>query len=93
MIMTEILAAIGGTTLILTAAVRVPAALAEFLRACLLMATAARELHAVLTKREHHSQRARLPIDMGPQPGGSPEARSDVRISHSSCRKQRARLD
>jgi hypothetical protein len=29
---TEILAAIGGTTVILTAAARIPAALAEFLR-------------------------------------------------------------
>ena len=55
MTMTEILAAIGGITLILTAAARVPAALAEFLRACILVATAARELRAALTKREHRS--------------------------------------
>ena len=48
---TEILAVIGGITLILTAATRIPAALAEFLRACILVATAARELHAALTAR------------------------------------------
>jgi hypothetical protein len=48
---TAILAVIGGTTLILTAAARVPAALAEFLRACILVATAARELRAAITKR------------------------------------------
>jgi hypothetical protein len=48
---TEILAAIGGTTLILTAAVRVPTALAEFLRACILVATAARELRDAIAKR------------------------------------------
>jgi hypothetical protein len=51
MTMTEILAVIGGITLILTAAEHIPAALAEFLRACLLAATAARELHTALTKR------------------------------------------
>lgn len=45
---TEILAVIGGTTLVLTAAARVPAALAEFLRACILVASAARELRAAL---------------------------------------------
>ena len=61
MTMTEILAAIGGITLILTAAARVPAALAEFLRACILVATAARELRAALTEREHRSKHARLP--------------------------------
>lgn len=48
---TEILAVIGGITLILTAAARIPAALAEFLRACILVATAARELRTALTKR------------------------------------------
>jgi hypothetical protein len=48
---TEILAAIGGITLILTAAARIPAALAEFLHACVLVAAAARELHTALTKR------------------------------------------
>ena len=61
MTMTEILAAIGGITLILTAAARVPAAIAEFIRACILVATAARELRAALTKHEHRSERARLP--------------------------------
>jgi hypothetical protein len=48
---TEILAVIGGITLILTAAARIPAALAEFLRACILVTTAARELCTALTKR------------------------------------------
>ena len=48
---TEILAMIGGTTLALTAAARVPTALAEFLRACILVATAARELRAALAER------------------------------------------
>ena len=47
---TEILAVIGGITVILTAAARIPAALAEFLRACTLAATAAREFHAALTR-------------------------------------------
>jgi hypothetical protein len=51
MTMTEILAVIGGITLILTAAARIPAALAEFLRACILVAAAARELRTALTKR------------------------------------------
>jgi hypothetical protein len=49
-VLTVILAVIGGITLILTTA-RVPAALAEFLRACILMANAARELRAALAKR------------------------------------------
>jgi hypothetical protein len=48
---TEIPAVIGGITLVLTAAARVPAALAEFLRACILLATAACELRAALAKR------------------------------------------
>jgi hypothetical protein len=48
--MTAILAVIGGITLILTAAARVPAALAEFLRACIVVAAAARELRTALTK-------------------------------------------
>ena len=48
---TEILAAIGGTTLILTAAAHIPAALAEFLRACVLVVTAARELRTALARR------------------------------------------
>ena len=47
---TEILAVIGGAALVLTAAARVPAALAEFLRACVLVTTAVRELRAALTK-------------------------------------------
>lgn len=45
---TEILAVIGGTTLVLTAAARVPAALAEFLRSCILVASAAHELRDAL---------------------------------------------
>jgi hypothetical protein len=51
---TSILAVMGGITVILTAAVRIPAALAEFLRACILVAAAARELRAALTKRSPH---------------------------------------
>ena len=51
---TEILAVIGGITLILTAATRIPAALAEFLRACIAVATAARELRTALTKSASH---------------------------------------
>ena len=47
---TKILAVIGGTTLVLTAAARVPAALAEFLRACILVTSAARELRTGLTE-------------------------------------------
>jgi hypothetical protein len=48
---TTILAAIGGITLILTAAARVPAALAEFLRACILVASAAHELRTAIAER------------------------------------------
>ena len=48
---TAILAMIGGITLILTAAARIPAALAEFLRACILVAVAARDLRAAFAKR------------------------------------------
>ena len=47
---TEILAVIGGITLILTNAAKIPAALAEFLRACILVANAARDLRAALTQ-------------------------------------------
>ena len=47
---TAILAAIGGITLILTAAARIPAALAEFLRACISVTAAARELRTAVTK-------------------------------------------
>ena len=56
---TAILAVIGGITLILTAAARIPAALAEFLRACILVATAARELRTALTKRVPRDDLAR----------------------------------
>ena len=45
---TATLAVIGGITLILTDAARIPAALAEFLRACILVAVAARELSTAL---------------------------------------------
>jgi hypothetical protein len=45
----EILAVIGGITVILTAATKIPAALAEFLRACILVADAARDLRAAIT--------------------------------------------
>ena len=47
---TEILAVIGGITLILTAAARIPVALAEFLRACILVATAVREIRTALSR-------------------------------------------
>jgi hypothetical protein len=60
---TEILAVIGGITLILTAAARIPAALAEFLRACILVVTAARELRTALARR--------VPGD-GPAHSGNP---------------------
>jgi hypothetical protein len=48
---TAILAVIGVVTVILTAAARIPAALAEFLRACVIAAAAARELRTALTGR------------------------------------------
>jgi hypothetical protein len=64
MIVTEILAVIGGITLILTAAVRIPAALAEFLRACILVADAARDLRAALTR--HSPRSVSAPADPGP---------------------------
>jgi len=48
---TGILAMIGGITVIQTAAARIPQALAEFLRACILVAAAARELRTALTMR------------------------------------------
>jgi hypothetical protein len=47
----SILAVIGVVTVILTAAARIPAALAEFLRACVIAAAAARELRTALTGR------------------------------------------
>ena len=50
---TAILAVIGGITVILTAAARIPAALAEFLRACILVVAAARDL------RDRHHQALR----------------------------------
>ena len=64
MTMTQILAAIGGMTLTLTAAARIPAALAEFLRACILVAAAAHELRTALTKRapRNDSGQARNPV-------------------------------
>jgi hypothetical protein len=62
---TEILAVIGGTTLILTAAARIPATLAEFLRACILAATAVRELRTALT--------GRAPGDENPAQAENPE--------------------
>lgn len=69
---TEILAVIGGTTLVLTAAARVPAALAEFLRACILVATAARELRAALAERSpcDHLTHAGDPGTPGAQDSG-----------------------
>jgi len=51
---TEILAVIGGITLILTAAARIPAALAEFIQACILVANAARELRNAIPRRASH---------------------------------------
>lgn len=51
MTVTVILAVIGAVTVILTAAARIPAALADFLRACVPAAAAARELCAALTAR------------------------------------------
>lgn len=56
---TSILAVIGGITVILTTAARVPAALAEFVRACIVVATAARELRIVLTERVPSNDPAR----------------------------------
>jgi hypothetical protein len=47
---TTILAVIGAITVILTAAAHIPAALAEFLRACTLVASAARDLRAALAQ-------------------------------------------
>jgi hypothetical protein len=61
---TTILAVIGGIAVILNAAARVPAALAEFLRACTLVAVAARELRTALAKR---------PARAEPAPVGSAE--------------------
>ena len=55
---TAILAVIGGITLILTTAARIPSALADFLRACILVANAARELRTALAKRAPHDDSA-----------------------------------
>lgn len=54
---TATLAAIGALTVILTAAVRIPHALAEFLRAWLPVLTAARELTAALRDRASKDER------------------------------------
>jgi hypothetical protein len=48
---TVILAVIGGAALILTAAARIPLALAEFLRACIAVAIAARDLRSAISGR------------------------------------------
>jgi hypothetical protein len=48
--MIEVLTAIGIVTLVLIAAAGIPTALAEFLRACVPVATAIRELHAAFSK-------------------------------------------
>lgn len=48
--MIEVLTAIGIVTVVLIAAAGIPAALAEFLRACVPVATAIRELHAAFSK-------------------------------------------
>jgi hypothetical protein len=55
---TGILAVIGGITLILTAAARIPAALAEFLRACILVTTATRDLRTAITRRASRDDHA-----------------------------------
>ena len=54
-----------GITLILTTAARVPAALAEFLRATILVANAARELRTALAKRTPRDDSA---LDEPPTP-------------------------
>jgi hypothetical protein len=64
---TEILAAIGGTTVILTAAARIPTALAEFLRACVLVAAAARELRTALAKHPLRDAPASAETEAGVQ--------------------------
>ncbi len=66
MTITVILATIGGTTLILTAAARIPQALAEFLRACIPVATALRELRTTLNGRTPRG--AGLPPQPSPPP-------------------------
>jgi hypothetical protein len=45
----EILAVIGGITVIITAAAKIPAALAGLIRACIPVADAVRELRAAIT--------------------------------------------
>ncbi len=62
---TMILAAIGATALILTAAARIPSALAEFLRACVPVITAVRELRAALRERTPHNDRPTTDEDPG----------------------------
>ena len=58
---TATLAVIGGITLILTDAARIPAALAEFLRACTLVAVAARELSTALAQHPLDAPGSRKP--------------------------------
>jgi hypothetical protein len=72
---TEILAVIGGITVILTAATRIPAALAEFLRACILAATAARELRTALTRPPARDATAPANPEAGVQ--GTPDISAD----------------
>jgi hypothetical protein len=67
---TGILAVIGGITLILTTAARIPTALAEFLRACILVAAAARDLRTALTRRASRDDPAVTADQHGPQPLG-----------------------
>jgi hypothetical protein len=71
MTITVILATIGGTTLILTAAARIPSALAEFLHACIPVVTALRELRTALNGRIPRSDSAKAehpPLPSPPPP-------------------------
>jgi hypothetical protein len=55
---TMIMAVIGGTVVVLTAAARIPAALTELLRACIPVAAAIHELRAALSGHPPHDDSA-----------------------------------
>jgi hypothetical protein len=79
---TGILAVIGGITLILTAATRIPAALAEFLRACILVAAAARDLRTALTTRAPATTpRSRTTSTRQPLGPSSPDLPDSAQVS------------
>jgi hypothetical protein len=75
---TVILATIGGIAVILTAAARIPAALTEFLRACIPLAAAARELRATVSGPTAHDEPASAHDHASPPDGHAMSVEHEV---------------